>query len=245
MLEIGSIGVFLGLLTILSLRIALAVENLADALWVGICVVGGFLLADFISGLVHWAGDTLATVNAPFLGKHFIKPFRDHHTDPLLITRHDFIETNGNNCLISVPLLGVLTPTMPEETGPFFYVCSVLTFLTWFVFGTNQFHKWAHAPTPPRIAVTLQRWGVILPPAHHDIHHAKPHDKYYCITVGWLNPVLHQLRFFRFLEWIVARTWPALLQIDDRRLVEVVAAAAPVPAASVLPTTPGGHGRPL
>jgi ubiquitin-conjugating enzyme E2 variant len=244
MVEIAGITVFLGLILLLSVRILLAVKDWNDALWVGICVVAGFLLADFVSGLVHWAGDTLATVEAPFLGPHFIKPFREHHTDPRGITRHDFVETNGNNCLISVPLLSGITPVMPEETGPWFYCCSTIVFLTWFVFGTNQFHKWAHAETPPRFALVLQRWGVILPPAHHDIHHTAPHDTHYCITVGWLNPILAQLRFFRVLEWMVARTWPALLQIEDRqRLRALMAAAAADRVAAVTPAAGAGIPR--
>ena len=70
----------------------------------------GLLAADLVSGMVHWAGDTLCDEDTPVLGRHFIRPFREHHVDPKAITRHDFIETNGNNCIASMPVLGAVAP---------------------------------------------------------------------------------------------------------------------------------------
>ena len=63
----------------------------------------GFLLADFTSGFVHWLGDTWGSTEMAVLGKGFVRPFREHHVDQKAITRHDYIETNGSNCLVSVP----------------------------------------------------------------------------------------------------------------------------------------------
>ncbi|EQA44581.1 kua-ubiquitin conjugating enzyme hybrid localization domain protein [Leptospira broomii serovar Hurstbridge str. 5399] len=60
---------------------------------------------DFISGFVHFLGDSFGNERTPYIGKVFIFPFREHHADPKGITRHDFVETNGNNCLVSLPKL--------------------------------------------------------------------------------------------------------------------------------------------
>jgi plasmanylethanolamine desaturase len=215
LLEVAGIAIFFGTLGYLIARIALTVTG-ADWWMVGLCAGVGFLLADFVSGMAHWAGDTIGDVDTPVIGRTFIKPFREHHVDPKAITRHDFVETNGNNCIASIPMLGAVAPALPAQTGLGFYCCTILVFTSWFLFASNQFHKWAHADRPPWVARFLQRWHLILPPTHHDIHHATPHDKYYCITVGWMNPVLSWLRFYRVLEWAVAVVRPQLLYRGER-----------------------------
>ena len=65
----------------------------------------GYIVSDFLSGFVHWAGDTVGDESTPIFGPNFVRPFRYHHVDPEDITRHDFIETNGNNCIVAAPVL--------------------------------------------------------------------------------------------------------------------------------------------
>ena len=162
--------------------------------------------ADLVSGVFHWIGDTWGTPATPIAGKLFIAPFREHHIDQLAITRHGFIEVNGTTCLISIPVavLAHAIPLDPAAPGLGLVSAFLGAFLCW-IFATNQFHKWAHMDHPPRLAVHLQRWHLILPAEHHRIHHTGGHDGYYCITVGWLNAPLHRLHFFAGLERLVTK----------------------------------------
>lgn len=175
--------------------------ELALALPVGL--LGGYLLADFLAGAVHWLADRCFDPRTPILGPMLIEPFRAHHDDPGSISRHDFFEVAGNNALVSVPLAGgLLAMPLPHD-----FATTLL-----FVFGTslaialvatNLFHGWAHARRPPRIARQLQRAGLILTPARHARHHRGDHDRAYCVTSGWLNPVLDAVGFFTALERLV------------------------------------------
>jgi ubiquitin-conjugating enzyme E2 variant len=164
----------------------------------------GLLGADLVSGIVHWVGDTWGTPDWPILGPSLIRPFREHHEDPQAIVRHDFVETNGNNSLGSLVLVlaGLATP-LDGPVGD--VVASTLLSLSVWLFATNQIHKWAHAAARPRSVRWLQDHRWILSPEHHALHHAQPFDRYYCITTGWLNPLLLRIGFFARLErWISA-----------------------------------------
>jgi len=246
MVEIASIVAVSGLLLAVAVRVPTTIESGRGWLTLAVTVVVSYLASDVISGVVHWAGDTIGSEDVPFLGPNFIRPFREHHVDQKDISRHDFIETNGNNCIVILGPLAVAFLLMPSEQSIGFFAATFVALLALFVVMTNQFHKWAHSDTPPRAARVLQRWGLILTPRHHDKHHAVPHDRHYCITVGWMNPVLNQLRFFRSLEWMIARIWPTVLHLEERkrhaadllaRAQEEAARAAGIPGAA-LPSLP-------
>jgi ubiquitin-conjugating enzyme E2 variant len=189
-----------GALTWLGLRAIRALDGPRALLFTALSLLAGFILADFLSGVVHWAGDTLGNEQTPIFGPNFVHPFRLHHVDPKDITRHGFTETNGNSCIAASPILLGLVLFMPATTGAFFYGCVTAASAALFLFLTNEFHKWAHADQPPAFARVLQRWRLILSPEHHSIHHAAPQVRCYCITVGWMNPLLDRTRFFRRCE---------------------------------------------
>ena len=160
----------------------------------------GYVTADFVSGFVHFLADNIGSTRTPFFGPVFIRPFREHHIDPLAITRHDFLEVNGANCLISLPvLIGTWYFVPVHGTASMFFVAYIGLFL-FGIFLTNQFHSWAHNPDPPAWIRGLQRTGLILGPEHHARHHTPPFNTYYCITCGWLNPILARTRLFDRLK---------------------------------------------
>jgi len=159
------------------------------------------ILADLFSGLVHWGADSWGSLQTPFVGKTFIRSFREHHVDPFQITRHDWIETNGDNCMLTVPALVPLyfIKIGDNNSKELFLICFITTLALW-VALTNQFHKWAHTLKPTQSVSALQELKVILSRKNHQIHHHTPFDRYYCITTGWLNPLLGSIGFWKRIE---------------------------------------------
>jgi ubiquitin-conjugating enzyme E2 variant len=154
----------------------------------------GLIIADFMSGMIHWACDTWGSTSTPILGQLAIRTFREHHVDEKAIIGHDFVETNGHNYALSV----IVSVGGLLADSPWWQACLLSAAV--FVALTSQIHKWAHMETAPWLVRVLQKCGVILSPAHHAGHHRAPHTRNYCITVGWLNPVLRAIRFFEAFE---------------------------------------------
>jgi len=190
--------------------------------WYSILVYGlfGMLIADFFSGLVHWGADTWGSVDMPIVGKSFLRSFREHHIDPTAITRHDFIETNGDNFSICLPfLLGMfyLFSIYSENEIRQIYNYQMFLFLCLISISlTNQIHSWSHTYFGlPRFVKFLQKMHIILPIRHHRIHHVSPHETYYCITTGWLNYPLEYISFWSRMEYIIEFLTGAKPRSDD------------------------------
>ena len=162
----------------------------------------GIVAGDFVSGIVHWAADTYGSEDTPVIGPSLVKPFRLHHLYPRDICTHGLVETTGNVCILSVPclLVSLYLLWLLPESGWIAFAAVCLAFTAAATGATNQFHKWAHQEDPSPLARWLQRKRLVLEPEHHEKHHTRPFDSHYCITNGWLNPVLNKIKFFRRLE---------------------------------------------
>ncbi|MEP6765668.1 MAG: fatty acid desaturase CarF family protein [Gemmatimonadaceae bacterium] len=180
---------------------------------VALTVIGGYLLADLLSGIVHFLADNFGTPDTPFLGQGFVLPFRQHHVDPLGITRHGFFNTNGNNALVCLPLLIPVALWVPVTSSSVGFAAGVFTWVTLFaVFLTNQTHKWAHMPDVPKPIAWMQAAGLILRKDHHDIHHVRPYNTHYCITVGAWNSLFERYQVFDRAEKLIRRWVPGISQ---------------------------------
>lgn len=203
-IELAAIVVWTGCASLLAVRVVAAAS---DQLSVGVAfgmaasAFAAYLAADFLSGLVHALCDNLGSIHTPVVGQKFIRSFREHHTDPLDMTRGDFVRVNADNFLVCLPV--VIPVLLWVDIAQHLFVGTFVLALVALVIVTNQIHKWAHiarigepVPAPVR---WLQARGVILSADHHDIHHTSPYDSHYCITSGVTNPFLTRIGFWPVL----------------------------------------------
>ena len=160
------------------------------ALVLGLLVVA-YAVADLASGVVHFLLDNYGSPDTPVIGQKFVKPFRDHHVDPLAMTRGDFVAVNGDNIFVCLPV--VVPAVLFLDLRHHVYAGVFIVGLVAGVIMTNQLHKWAHTARVPRLVTAAQRTGIVLSKRHHAVHHSGAYDRNYCITWGRLDALLNPL----------------------------------------------------
>lgn len=168
-----------------------------------IAVPVAWVLADLVSGLVHWFADTYGAEDTPMFGAWLIRPFRQHHLYPRDICTHGMVLALGNSCTVAMPFqAGLLYFMITDDQVSGAQAALALTFnvFTIMVVLTNVFHQWAHAEKTNRLISAIQKSRLVLTPGHHKLHHTKPFDSNYCITTGWLNPLFERIKLFRHFE---------------------------------------------
>lgn len=201
-LEGGSLLAFAIYAGWLAERLFEAASGALDLLTLLASGVVGWLLADLLSGLVHWAGDTLGSERTPVLGPSFIAPFREHHDDPQAMVAHGTVELVGSTALLALPSLVPVTHLVAFEGRGALRLAlgGVLLATLLGVVVTNLVHRWAHMDRPPAVAALLQRTGLILTPARHERHHTAPFDGWFCISSGLLDGLLMRIGLWERLN---------------------------------------------
>ncbi len=157
----------------------------------------GVLVADFLSGFVHWLEDAYGREDMPVLGPAVIEPNIRHHYSPLDFTRASYLKRNGP-VLVIAACVG-LAFSLAGWLNPFA--------VTLIAVGSqaNETHRWAHMPAGavPAIVCRLQKLGLLLSQRHHSRHHHAPFAVRYCTITNLMNPILDGLKFFKTLEILI------------------------------------------
>lgn len=166
----------------------------------------GALAVDGLTGLVHWTCDTWGDERTPVLGPTLIYAFREHHRDPTAMLAHPWTSVNREPALAAAAALALLSLPWARallEAHPLAYGFA-WAFLAYGA-AANQLHQWAHVAKPPRPVRAAQRLGLVLSPERHARHHRGRNDRAYCISTGWLNPLLDRVGFWTALERGIVR----------------------------------------
>lgn len=156
------------------------------------------ILADFVSGLIHWLEDAYARPGMPLLGRVAEENLR-HHARP-----RDFLAKSWWQSSHDLLLLGLATIWAALLTDTF---SLWLLLFAGLAVNANQVHKWAHqGPREnPRLVTWLQRLKLLQTPREHARHHRGSKQSHYCVMTNALNPVLERLKLWQGLEATVER----------------------------------------
>lgn len=174
-----------------------------------VLIAAGVLLADFVSGFVHWLEDSYGCETWPVIGPIVIEPNIRHHYSPRDFTEVSYWKRNLPIIVLAAISIGI------------FWIADLLNLFTIsFVFAAsqaNETHRWAHLPSRrrPLFVRILQRAGLFVSSRHHGRHHIHPFNSHYCTITNYINPVIDGMKLFRGIEYAIFRVCRVKPRDDD------------------------------
>lgn len=160
-------------------------------------IVAGWLLADLLSGILHWIEDRLLPDGLPVLDRAVVQPNRLHHRAPMAFTAGSFFDRNGTTWMAAAAL--VIPAFIAFGPAPWLVAASIGGLVA------SQVHYWAHRPPPSQSWVAaFQRAGIIQSPGAHRRHH-QDETASFCILTNLLNPLLDRTRVWAWAEFMIGR----------------------------------------
>lgn len=180
--------------------------------------IGGYLLADLLSGIVHCVLDNISSkdfLSMPFKDMSSLSALEEialtaqgHHPFPKQITKSSYWYSTWDSYILMLPILaaGGALAYYGYDTNA--YMLGVAALL---VPQANYTHALAHGKNSGnRFVRFLQKTGLIISRKNHNIHHRNT-DLNYCSLSGHMNWLLNPVaaatrntyRFFR--KWCGAR----------------------------------------
>ncbi len=164
--------------------------------WTG--AVGGWLLADALSYLVHLVIDSAAYER--WLTRGHTAPIATiidtHHSHPLNYSQLSDVELVAVTYPATLPVLAVWWVAGQDAAAA--WVVALRAAMMAFGLLAGHAHKWAHergcGMRVPAAVRALQDAGVLLPAAAHREHH-RTFDRQYSLVSGATQPVLDAIVF--------------------------------------------------
>lgn len=169
---------------------------------IAINVALAWLLADFLSGLVHWWEDR--HLHEGTLLRSVYEDNSRHHDDPMSITRISWWGNIGATCMIATPISLSLFIAGAH---------SIIYLSVAFAGFGNLVHRFSHERRSrlPRVVKLLQWAGIFCSARQHNEHHrrngllVRKDDATwrFCAMTNYLNPILDGVGFWKFLDRLV------------------------------------------
>ncbi len=168
-------------------------------------IIIAWLLADFLTGLVHWWEDRALLDHSRIAFLNGVRRDNDlhHRCPPHFLSLSWWQNINTTAPFAWIGSLGLWFAGVPPV------ICLAIFFAG---FG-NLVHRWSHEKRKqlPVLVRVAQKSGLFISQSHHNGHHFKRgklvlrHESRirYCVMTNWLNPILDYVRFWRFLELLL------------------------------------------
>lgn len=169
-------------------------------------VLLAWLLADFITGVVHWIEDRYLSDGTK---NRWLRSLADdnelHHQKPTAMLLGTWWQNMQASAMVAWPLaLLSWWLAMPLV---------IWLGIAFSAFG-NLVHRFAHEPIANRSSFVrfMQTLGLFVSPSHHEKHHRYrgklltkiEASRSYCPMTDWLNPWLDAVRFWANVEIFLA-----------------------------------------
>jgi ubiquitin-conjugating enzyme E2 variant len=156
------------------------------------------LLADFMTGIVHWWEDAYGNPNWSILGKSLIEPNLRHHKYPREFIKGSYWSRINTSMYLGLLLLGLCC---------LFSIFNIYSFICIAIAAHgNEIHRLSHQTDKEngRLIVLLQKTGIMQSRRHHGLHHNSPFECNYCVMTNFVNPVLQSINFWHYTEQFLA-----------------------------------------
>jgi ubiquitin-conjugating enzyme E2 variant len=162
-------------------------------------VCGMWLVADFITGVVHWWEDAYGNPAWPILGTYIIEPNLKHHSNPRALLQGSYWQRINTSLYAVLVLIGVFW--FLGWHSPMMVICLLMCS------QGNELHAISHRTDKEngKWVCRLQKIGIVQRRKTHGWHHKAPYDTNFCVMTEYLNPVLNALHFWQGMEWLIAK----------------------------------------